>query len=54
MATATISNVWEKVNFDFPRKRVLLAEQPDDILRALGCYQPGAPTSRDGISSEIS
>ena len=38
----TITNVWEKVNFDRPRQMVLLAEIPGDIRIALNCYKPGA------------
>ena len=39
--TVKIANVWEKANFDKPRQRVLLAEEPNDILIALNCYSPG-------------
>jgi quercetin dioxygenase-like cupin family protein len=36
-----ISNVWEKVNFDRPRNRIVLAEEEGDIRQALNCYSPG-------------
>ena len=39
--TVQISNVWERANWDKPRNRVLLAEEPDDLLIALNCYSPG-------------
>ena len=37
----TIKNVWENVDFSKPRNRVLLAEEPKDLLIALNCYSPG-------------
>jgi len=38
----TISNVWENTDFTRARKRVLLAEEPKDLLIAINCYAPGA------------
>ena len=38
----TIKNVWENTDFSKPRNRVLLAEEPKDILIAINCYSPGA------------
>ena len=38
----TISNVWENTNFTRARNRVLLAEEPKDLLIAINCYALGA------------
>lgn len=38
----TISNVWAHTDFTRSRKRVLLAEEPKDLLIAINCYAPGA------------
>ena len=39
--TVTISNVWDKASFEKPRNRIVMAEEPDDLLIALNCYSPG-------------
>ena len=38
----TIKNVWEAQDYSRPRNRVLLAEEPKDLLIAINCYSPGA------------
>ena len=38
----TISNVWANTDFTRARKRVLLAEEPKDLLIAINCYAPGS------------
>lgn len=37
----TINNVFEKAEFTRARKRIPLAEEPNDILIAINCYAPG-------------
>ena len=37
----TINNVFEKAEFTRARKRILLAEEENDILIAINCYGPG-------------
>lgn len=38
----SINNVFEKAEFTRARKRIPLAEEPNDILIALNCYAPGS------------
>ena len=37
----TINNVFEKAEFTRSRKRILLAEEKNDIMIAINCYAPG-------------
>ena len=37
----TINNVFEKAEFTRARKRIPLAEEPNDIMIAINCYAPG-------------
>ena len=37
----TINNVYEKAEYTRARKRILLAEEENDILIAINCYAPG-------------
>ncbi|MDA0799097.1 MAG: cupin domain-containing protein [Chloroflexi bacterium] len=38
----TINNVFEKAEFTRARKRILLAQEENDILIAINCYGPGS------------
>lgn len=38
----TVNNIFEKAEYTRARKRIPLAEEPNDIMIAINCYAPGA------------